>query len=187
MTPPRKTARRAGEELVILAIDPGLRVTGFGLIAKAGETIRLLDFGAFTVSSDLPLPERLRTLFEALEELILRWCPTELAIEAPFVAANKQVAVAMGEARALAMLAAAQAGLPVFSYSPGEVKQAVTGYGRGEKRQVQEMVRLQLGLEAIPQPDHAADALATAICHVAHRKAAAVLEGEGLHRKGDRS
>ena len=78
------------------------------------------------------------------------------------------------------MLAAAQAGLPVFSYSPGEVKQAVTGYGRGEKRQVQEMVRLQLGLEAIPEPDHAADALATALCHVAARKAAAVLEGGSL-------
>jgi crossover junction endodeoxyribonuclease RuvC len=185
MTPPRRSARRAGEELVILAIDPGLRVTGFGLIAKAGETIRALDFGALTVSGDLPLPERLRTMFEALEELILRWSPAEVAIEAPFVARNKQVAVAMGEARALAMLAAAQAGLPVFSYSPAEVKQAVTGYGRGEKRQVQEMVRLQLGLEAIPEPDHAADALATALCHVAHRKAAALLAGENSRRKRD--
>jgi crossover junction endodeoxyribonuclease RuvC len=83
------------------------------------------------------------------------------------------------------MLAAAQAGLPVFSYSPAEVKQAVTGYGRGEKRQVQEMVKLQLGLEAIPEPDHAADALATALCHMAHRKAAALLAGENPRRKRD--
>lgn len=183
--PPRRSGRRAREELVILAIDPGLRVTGFGLVAKAGETIRALDFGALSVSADLPLPERLRALFEALEELILRWCPAEVAVEAPFVAGNKQVAMAVGEARAVAMLAAAQAGIPVFSYSPAEVKQAVTGYGRGEKRQVQEMVKLQLGLEAIPEPDDAADALATALCHAARRQTAALLAGEGSHPKGD--
>ena len=185
MTPQRKSARRVSEELVILAIDPGLRVTGFGLIAKAGDTIRALDFGALTLSRDLPLPERLRALFEALEELILRWCPAEVAIEAPFVGGNKQVAMAVGEARAVVMLAAAQAGLPVFSYSPSEVKQAVTGYGRGEKRQVQEMVKLQLGLEAIPEPDDAADALATALCHAARRQAAALLAGESSRRGGD--
>ncbi len=185
MTPRRKAAAGASDELVILAIDPGLRVTGFGLVAKTGETLKALDFGALTMSGDLPLPERLRTLFEGLEELILRWCPAEVAVEAPFVAANKQVAVAVGEARAVAMLAAAQAGLPVFSYSPAEIKQAVTGYGRGEKRQVQEMVRLQLGLEAIPEPDDAADALATALCHAAHRRAAALLAGERPRRRGE--
>jgi crossover junction endodeoxyribonuclease RuvC len=178
MTPQRKKDRRASDELVILAIDPGLKITGFGILAKAGEAVRALDFGTVTVSADLPLPQRLRSLFEALEELILRWSPAEVAIEAPFVAANKQVAVAIGEARAVAMLAAAQAGLPVFSYSPAEVKEAVTGYGRGEKRQVQEMVRLQLGLETIPQPDDAADALATALCHVARGRAAALLAGK---------
>lgn len=176
-------APRSGDELVILAIDPGLRVTGFGLVAKAGETLRALDFGTLTTSADLPLPERLRALFESLEELILRWCPAEVAVEAPFVAANKQVAVAVGEARAVAMLAAAQAGLPVFSYSPAEIKQAVAGYGRGDKRQVQEMVRLQLGLEAIPTPDDAADALATALCHAAQRRAAALLAGETAGRR----
>jgi crossover junction endodeoxyribonuclease RuvC len=177
MTPQRKKDRRAGDELVVLAIDPGLKITGFGIVAKAGETVKTLEFGTVTVDADLPLPQRLRSLFEALEELILRWCPAEVAIEAPFVAANKQVAVAIGEARAVAMLAAAQAGLPVFSYSPAEVKEAVTGYGRGEKRQVQEMVRLQLSLETIPQPDDAADALATALCHLAHRRTADLLAG----------
>jgi crossover junction endodeoxyribonuclease RuvC len=106
-------------------------------------------------------------------------------VEEAFVAANKRVAIAMGQARGVALLAAAEAGLPVFEYSPSEVKQAVAGYGRGSKEQVQEMLRLQLGLESAPQPADAADALATALCHLARRRLD-LLERQGVAKLGRR-
>jgi crossover junction endodeoxyribonuclease RuvC len=112
--------------------------------------------------------------------VIERWQPDEAAVEEAFVAANKRVAIAMGQARGVALLAAAEAGMPVFEYSASEVKQAVSGYGRGSKEQVQEMLRLQLGLEAAPQPADAADALATALCHLARRRAEALIAGTGV-------
>ena len=126
-----------------------------------------------------PLPERLRRLCFGLREVIACWQPLEVAVEEAFVAANKRVAIAMGEARGVALLAAAEADLPVFEYSASEVKQAASGYGRSSKEQVQEMLRLQLGLEAAPQPADAADALATALCHLMRRRAEARLAGAG--------
>jgi crossover junction endodeoxyribonuclease RuvC len=115
-------------------------------------------------------------LFQSLQELIVRHAPTEVAVEQPFVAVNAHSALAIGEARALAVLAAGLAGLPVEQYSPAEVKRSVTGYGRGPKGQVQEMVRLQLGLRDLPEPFDAADALAVAICHVNHTRAQSLIE-----------
>ena len=163
-------------EALILGIDPGLRVTGYGLIAQSGNDVEAVDFGCFTVDPKLPLPERLATLFGCLQDLIARHGPSEVAIEQPFVAANVHSALAIGEARALAVLAAGLAGLPVEQYSPAEVKRAVTGYGRGPKEQVQEMVRLQLGLREVPQPFDAADALAVALCHLSRARSRALLE-----------
>ena len=151
---------------LVLGIDPGLRVTGYGLVSQSGNAIEAVDFGCFTVDPRLPLPERLATLFGCLQEVIARHAPSEVAIEQPFVAANAHSALAIGEARALAVLAAGLAGLPVRQYSPAQVKRAVTGYGRGPKEQVQEMVRLQLGLRDLPQPFDASDALAVALCHL---------------------
>ena len=177
----------AGPGLVVLGIDPGLRAAGWGLLALAGsgassaerEEITVLGYGAVTTETAVPLPERLRRLAFGLREVIGRWQPAEVAVEEAFVAANKRVAIAMGEARGVALLVAAEAGLPVFGYSASEVKQAVSGYGRGSKEQVQEMLRLQLGLEAAPQPADAADALATALCHLMRRRVEARLAGAG--------
>lgn len=153
--------------MIILGIDPGLRVTGYGLLSlSAADEPSLLDYGVLDTDSRLSLPERLRSLHDSLQALIARCQPSEVAVEEPFVAANVRSAMAIGEARALALLAAAQAGVPVSRYSPAEVKQSVTGYGRGSKGQVQEMVRLQLGLTEAPEPQDAADALAVALCHV---------------------
>jgi crossover junction endodeoxyribonuclease RuvC len=168
------TAARNGA--LILGVDPGLRVTGYGLIVQSGNTIEAVDFGCFAVNPRLPLPERLATLFGCLQDVIARHAPSEVAIEQPFVAANAHSALAIGEARALAVLAAGLAGLPVQQYSPAEVKLAVTGYGRGPKEQVQEMVRLQLGLRDLPQPFDAADALAVALCHLNHVRARSLME-----------
>jgi crossover junction endodeoxyribonuclease RuvC len=139
------------------------------------EELRVLGYGAVVTEARASLPERLRCLSLGLREVIERWHPAEVAVEEAFVAANKRVAIAVGEARGVALLAAAEAGLPVFEYSASEVKQAVAGYGRGSKEQVQEMLRLQLGLEAAPQPADAADALATAFCHLVRRRAEARL------------
>ena len=151
-------------------------MTGYGLIAQSGDAIEAVDYGCFTVDPRLPLPERLATLFGCLQEVIARHAPSEVAIEQPFVAANVHSALAIGEARALAVLAAGLAGLPVEQYSPAEVKRAVTGYGRGPKEQVQEMVRLQLGLRDVPEPFDAADALAVALCHVSRMRSRHLVE-----------
>jgi len=146
-----------------------------GMRRSQRDQLEVLAYGAVQTDSGATLPERLRHIAAGLREVIERWQPAEAAVEEAFVAANKRVAIAMGEARGVALLAAAEAGLPVFEYSPSEVKQAVSGYGRGSKEQVQEMLRLQLGLEAAPQPADAADALATALCHIVRRRAEARL------------
>ncbi len=179
-------------KLVVLGIDPGLRATGWGVLAVAGSgggtaergEPTVLAYGAILTETGVPLPERLRLLFAGLREVIERWRPAEVAVEEAFVAANKRVAITMGEARGAALLAAAEAGLPVFEYSASEVKQAVAGYGRGSKEQVQEMLRLQLGLEAVPEPADAADALATALCHLARRRVESQVAAAGAPSGG---
>lgn len=168
--------RAADNGALILGIDPGLRLMGYGLIAQTGNAIEAVDYGCFAVNPRLALPERLASLFGSLQDIIARHAPSEVAIEQPFVAANAHSALAIGEARALAVLAAGLAGLPVQQYSPAEVKRAVTGYGRGPKEQVQEMVRLQLGLRDLPEPFDAADALAVALCHLTRIRARSLLE-----------
>ncbi len=168
------------ESSLVLGIDPGLRMMGFGLVACCGESLQAVDYGCFAVNPRLPLPERLAALFASLQDVIARHAPTEVAVEQPFVAVNAHSALAIGEARALAVLAAGLAGLPVEQYSPAEVKRSVTGYGRGPKGQVQEMVRLQLGLRDLPQPFDAADALAVAICHVNHTRSRSLLERSAM-------
>lgn len=154
--------------LTLLGIDPGLRVTGYGLILWNGGSLSALDYGVFRTRPGDHAP-RLLQIYEGICGLLNQWHVDEVAIEKQFVALNVSSAFAVGEARAAAMLAAALRGAPVFEYTPAAVKQAVTSYGRGDKEQVQEMVRLQLGLEQVPRPSDAADALALAICHSAMR------------------
>jgi crossover junction endodeoxyribonuclease RuvC len=149
----------------VLGIDPGLRVTGWGLVATTGEGYRKVACGAIPTKQTAPDEARLHQIFAALCDIVRRWQPASVAVEDPFVGENTRSAFAIGEARAVALLAAAQAALPVQSYAPAAIKLAVTGYGRSDKAQVQELVRVQLHLDAPPEPIDAADALAVALCH----------------------
>ncbi len=158
------------DALIVLGIDPGIAVTGYGLVRLEGRDHTLLGFGAIRAPDRLSRGERLLTIYRGLLEVIRSSRPHEVAVE-DFYAGHVRAAVAVGEARAMALLAAAQAELPVSLYKPLEVKQFVTTYGQGSKEQVQEMVRALLGMEEPPQPADAADALAVAICHCLKRQA----------------
>lgn len=149
----------------ILGLDPGLADTGYGIITVAGNSLRHLHHGFIRTPASLPLENRLHQIFLALQVIIQEWQPVQAGIESLFFTKNISSAMPVAHARGVIMLCCAMAGLPVQEYSPPQIKQAVVGSGRAEKLQVQEMVRLILGLSAIPKPDHAADALAAAICH----------------------
>ena len=149
--------------------------TGWGVVEAVGQEFRWLGCGAIPTRPSRPTEERLHHIYTELCALIDRWRPVEVAVEDPFVAQNARSAFAIGEARAVALLAAAQAGLPVRAYPPAEVKLAVAGYGRSDKAQVQEMVRVQLALAHAPEPADASDALAVALCHHLRRRAEARL------------
>ncbi len=150
---------------VVLGIDPGTAILGYGAVAVEGDDLEALAFGVITTSASIPLPSRLLLLFDGLAQIFEQTHPTEAAVEQLFFARNVQSALAVGHARGIALLAAAQRGLSVSEYTPLQVKQAVAGYGRATKEQVQNMVRVMLRLSENPQPDDAADALAIAICH----------------------
>lgn len=149
----------------MLGVDPGTAILGYGAVSVEGETLKALDYGVITTPPTISLPSRLRVLFDRLREVIARSEPTEAAVEQLFFARNVQSALAVGQARGVALLALAQNRLSVGEYTPLQVKQAVAGYGRATKDQVQNMVRVMLNLDEVPQPDDAADALAIAICH----------------------
>jgi len=153
---------------LILGIDPGLSITGYGLIVLTEDRPQAVAYGALLIKKRRPLPERLHQIYDGIAAVIGQWQPAEVAVE-DFLVGNVRAAVAIGEARAVALLAAAQANLPVFQYQPAQVKQFVTSYGGSHKVQVQEMVRLLLGLDEAPQPVDAADALAVALCHCFQR------------------
>ncbi len=155
-----------GGRRVALGIDPGTAIMGYGLVAEAGPDLELVAYGALTTTADLALPRRLQALYAGLCELIRRHRPTEVAVEELFFSRNVRTALAVGQARGVALLAAANSGLPVAEYSPQQVKQAVAVYGRAGKAQIQQMVRVLLRLDDVPEPDDAADALALAICHL---------------------
>ncbi|MBN2339246.1 MAG: crossover junction endodeoxyribonuclease RuvC [Acidobacteria bacterium] len=152
----------------ILGVDPGSGATGYGMIETDGSRHRTVLFGAVTTSPRQPFHQRLLRIFEELDAVLAREEADVMAIEGVFHSANVQAALKLGHARGVALVVAARRGLDVREYSPLEIKSAVVGYGRAEKIQVQTMVQLILGLPELPTPDHAADALAVAICH-AHR------------------
>jgi crossover junction endodeoxyribonuclease RuvC len=163
----------------ILGIDPGTVVMGYGLIECEGSDTCLIEYGAIAVPDKLKNGERLNYLFNELLKVIKRHKPDVAAIESPFVAKNVKSALAIGRAQAIALLAAAREKVPTHEYPPAKVKQRVASYGASSKEQVQEMVRLQLGLEEAPQPDDAADALAVALCHVQEMQINEVLARQG--------
>jgi crossover junction endodeoxyribonuclease RuvC len=149
----------------ILGVDPGTVSLGYGIV-DGEEQIRMVGCGVLSFPPKTPIEERLRCLYTKLSEIIAKHKPDAVAIEEPFVGPNIRSALAIGRAQAVAILAAANQGLPVCYYSPAEVKQRVTNYGGSDKGQIQEMVRIQLGLLQSPQPSDAADALAVALCHI---------------------
>jgi crossover junction endodeoxyribonuclease RuvC len=160
-----------GAPQVILGIDPGLRVCGWGIVSGNGSRAALVECGAIRPRQRDSLPLRLLAIHETVSELIRRHRPAEVAIEDPFIGSVAPTsALAIGQARAVTMLAAAQAGIEVALYPPATVKLAVSGYGQSDKQQVQAMVRALLDLEAAPEPADAADALAVALCHLGQRR-----------------
>jgi crossover junction endodeoxyribonuclease RuvC len=150
----------------ILGIDPGTVVMGYGVIESENDELALVDFGAITVPKRYKIGERLNYLYKELLKVIQRYHPDAVAVEQPFIAKNVRSAMAIGRAQAIALLAAASKGIPTYEYTPAQVKQRVANYGASSKEQIQEMVKLQLGLAEVPQPNDAADALAVALCHV---------------------
>jgi crossover junction endodeoxyribonuclease RuvC len=163
--------------MFVLGIDPGSARMGFGLVREAGDGSFLAErYGVLETPAHEALGKRLLLLYEALCRLISETHPQSAAVESLFFKNNAKTAVAVGEARGVALLALAQAGTPVFEYSPPQVKQAITGYGGAEKHQVQEMTRLLLDLPEIPRPDDAADALAIAYCHLQYQRLSRLAE-----------
>ena len=152
--------------MVFLGIDPGTAITGYGFIREEAGALQAIAYGAITTPSDWALPQRLVALYRELNRLLALHQPASAAVEQLFFSRNVRTALAVGQARGVVLLALAQAGVPISEYTPLEVKQAVTGYGRADKHQIQDMVRILMGLPEIPRPDDVADALAVAICHL---------------------
>ena len=154
--------------MIILGIDPGTAALGYGVIERTGGRVRAIDHGCLVTSPDLPMPERLLAIHGLLDGLLALHQPAIVAVERLFFSRNAQTAIAVGQARGVVLLAAAQHGRPVREATPNEVKSAIAGYGAADKEQVQRMVQLVLGMTELPRPNDAADALAIAVC-VANR------------------
>lgn len=150
--------------MIILGIDPGSRITGYGIIRKEGNRLIHIDNGAVFTDSTADFPGRLKRIFDGLTDVINRYTPHAVAVEDIFFSNNAQSALKLGQARGAAIVAGVHAGLPVFEYTALQVKQSVVGHGKAAKEQVQQMVKVLLGLPEIAQAD-ASDALAVAICH----------------------
>ncbi|MBC7765727.1 MAG: crossover junction endodeoxyribonuclease RuvC [Hyphomonadaceae bacterium] len=149
----------------ILGIDPGLAIVGYGIIASNGQRHSPVAYGAILTPAKTSLPSRISTIYQGICELIETYKPTAVAIEELFFNTNTTTAFAVAQARGVMLLAAVNAGVALYEYTPLQVKQAVVGYGRAEKAQVQQMVKMLLNLQEIPKPDDVADALAVALCH----------------------
>lgn len=153
--------------MIVIGIDPGIAITGYGIIKETAEGDLIpVDFGVITTPNRVRESERLLELYEQLSQLLVLHQPDSGAVEKLFFQKNAKTAMSVGQARGVALLCFASKGIPVYEYPPVEVKQAVTGYGAADKRQIQLMVKMRLNLEDIPKPDDAADALAVAICHL---------------------
>jgi crossover junction endodeoxyribonuclease RuvC len=167
--------------MIVIGIDPGTALTGYGIIEES-ETGQLtaIRYGAIETSADLTLDKRLQNIYHSLSQLLVLHRPETGAVEKLFFQRNVRTAMSVGQARGVLLLALAEAGVKVAEYTPMEVKQAVSGYGGADKNQVQQMVRTILSLDAIPQPDDVADALAIAICHInSHRWEKIVQDNKG--------
>lgn len=149
----------------IAGIDPGYAIVGCGAVEYANNNFKLIEYGAITTKAGEPFTQRLLTIDEEVRAFFERVKPEALAIEKLFFNSNQKTAIDVAQARGVLVVNAVRAGIPVFEYTPLQVKMSVVGYGRAEKKQVMEMTRIILGMEKVPKPDDAADALAMAICH----------------------
>ena len=147
----------------IIGIDPGYALLGYGLIDVDGQNLEPVDFGVVSTPSRMPFEQRLLAIYTGVKQLLRRYEPDVMAIEELFFYNNTTTAIGTAEARGVVILAAAEENIPMYEYKPAQVKNAVTGYGRADKKQVQFMVKTLLNLEEVPQPDDAADALAVAV------------------------
>lgn len=151
--------------MIVLGIDPGVATIGFGVLDAQRGKNTLLQYGVITTPAGLPLAQRLRQIYEDMEQLIRQFKPDEMAVEELFFSKNITTGISVAHGRGVILLAAERLGVPVFEYTPMQVKQAVVGYGAAEKRQVMLMTQRLLNMKELPKPDDAADALAIAICH----------------------
>ncbi|UCB53662.1 MAG: crossover junction endodeoxyribonuclease RuvC [Candidatus Zixiibacteriota bacterium] len=168
--------------MVILGVDPGSNVTGYGIINSNGEENTLIESGVIEPDSHTALPERLREIFEGLVKVIEDHRPRQFAIEQAFYSKNAKSALIMGQARGVAILAASKSGIPIGEYSPKEVKCAIVGTGNASKSQVQFMVKKLLRLKEPPEPLDASDALAVALCHAQRARRDLLLSGRASER-----
>lgn len=160
--------------MVILGIDPGYAIVGYGLIEYIGNRFRVFDYGSIQTKAGMPTNERLKIIYDSMADIIEKHKPDAMAVEELFFNTNSKTAIVVAEARGIILLSAINAGLEIAEYTPLQVKQAVTGYGRADKNQVQQMTKALLGLDKVPKPDDTADALAIAICH-AHSARSGIL------------
>ena len=160
----------------VLGVDPGIATVGFGVVDRIEGKPHMVRYGAITTKPGLALATRLLQIYNDMQELIDTFSPDALSVEELFFTNNLKTGISVSHGRGVILLAAARSGIPVFEYTPLQVKQAVVGYGRAEKKQVMELTRMILGLDKIPRPDDAADALALAICH-AHAAASRLPQG----------
>ena len=151
--------------MIVLGIDPGYAIVGCGVVEYDGFNYRMLHYGAVTTEAHTPFNERLELIYDGIKQLIDLYHPDAVSMEKLFFNTNQKTAIDVAQARGVTVLAVQKSGIPIYEYTPLQVKQGMVGYGRAEKHQVQEMVRSTLGLKEIPKPDDAADALAMAICH----------------------
>ncbi len=151
--------------MLILGVDPGLAILGYGLVKFEANKFAILDYGAITTDAGMPMSQRLTLIYDDLMYVIEKHRPDALAVEELFFNKNIKTALTVGHARGVAVLAGSKSGVQVYEYTPLQVKQAVVGYGRADKKQMQQMVKVLLNLREVPKPDDVADALAVAICH----------------------
>ncbi len=151
--------------MIIIGIDPGIAIVGYGVLEYVNNKFKVIDYGAVITTPKNTMPERLEIIFHALNEIIEKYKPDAIAFEELFFNQNAKTAIVVGQARGAAVVAAQLKKINIFEYTPLQVKQAVTGYGRADKKQIQQMVKMLLNLREVPKPDDTADALAIAICH----------------------
>ena len=151
--------------MIILGIDPGFAIVGVGIIEYKGNKFRTIDYFALTTKAHTPIEERLKVIYEGIADAINKYKPDFIAIEELFFNNNAKTAIQVGQARGVILLAGVNANIPIYEYTPLQVKQALTGYGRASKSQIQQMMKSMLGLTEVPKPDDVADALAIAVCH----------------------